>query len=68
MFASTTLELEDLRKDDGEMCVICYGLLDGRLVVVGYTRVARIVTVSALTRRGHQQVARHEARLANSNG
>ena len=37
VFASTTLELEDLRKDYGEMRVICYGLLDGRLVVVGYT-------------------------------
>lgn len=36
VFASTTLELEDLRKDYGEIRVICYGLLDGRLVV-GYT-------------------------------
>ena len=33
----TTLEVEDLRRDYGEIRVICYGVLDGRMVVVGYT-------------------------------
>ncbi len=37
IFAGVTLEVEDLRKDYGETRVICYGLLLGRLVVVGYT-------------------------------
>jgi len=31
------LEVEDLRADYGETRVICYGLLEGRMVVVGYT-------------------------------
>ncbi|MFM1885427.1 MAG: hypothetical protein RL026_584 [Pseudomonadota bacterium] len=35
--AGPTLELQDLRKDYGELRVICYGVLAGRLVVVGYT-------------------------------
>ncbi len=31
----------------GETRIICFGLLEGRMVVVGYTRVVRIATYSA---------------------
>jgi uncharacterized DUF497 family protein len=37
VFAGTTVELEDTRRNYGEPRIICYGLLAGRLVVVGYT-------------------------------
>ena len=37
VFEGVTLELEDNRKDYGEERIICYGLLAGRMVVVGYT-------------------------------
>ena len=37
VFAGVTLEVEDTRKNYGEKRVICYGLLAGRVVVVGYT-------------------------------
>lgn len=37
VFAGVTLEIEDTRKNYGETRVICYGLLQGRMVVVGYT-------------------------------
>lgn len=37
VFEGTTVEIEDTRKDYGERRIICYGLLSGRLVVVGYT-------------------------------
>jgi len=37
VFEGTTLEIEDDRKDYGEVRIICYGLLAGRMVVVGYT-------------------------------
>ena len=37
VFAGTTLEVEDTRKDYGEARIICFGLLAGRMVVVGYT-------------------------------
>ena len=37
IFAGVTLEVEDTRKDYGETRVICYGMLEGRLIVVGYT-------------------------------
>jgi len=35
VFAGVTLELEDLRKDYGEVRIICYGYLAQRMVVVG---------------------------------
>jgi hypothetical protein len=37
VFAGKTLEVEDTRNDYGEVRIICYGLLAGRMVVVGYT-------------------------------
>ena len=37
VFAGVTLEVEDTRKPYDETRIICYGLLAGRMVVVGYT-------------------------------
>jgi uncharacterized DUF497 family protein len=37
VFAGTTVEVEDTRRNYGEPRIICYGLLAGRLVVIGYT-------------------------------
>jgi uncharacterized protein len=37
VFAGVTVEIEDIRKNYGESRIICYGLLEGRMVVVGYT-------------------------------
>ena len=37
VFEGVTVEVEDTRKDYGEVRIICYGVLGGRMVVVGYT-------------------------------
>lgn len=37
VFAGTTVEVVDDRKDYGERRIVCYGLLHGRVVVIGYT-------------------------------
>jgi uncharacterized DUF497 family protein len=37
VFEGATVEIEDTRRNYGEPRIICYGLLAGRLVVVGYT-------------------------------
>lgn len=37
VFEGVTVEVEDRRKDYGEPRIICYGILSGRMVVVGYT-------------------------------
>lgn len=36
VFAGLTVEVEETRKDYGEVRVICYGMLAGRMVVIGY--------------------------------
>ncbi len=37
VFQGVTLDVEDTRKEYGEVRIICYGMLAGRMVVVGYT-------------------------------
>ena len=37
VFEGLTVEVLDTRKDYGEQRVLCFGLLEGRLVVIGYT-------------------------------
>jgi uncharacterized DUF497 family protein len=37
VFAGTTFEVEDRRRNYGEARIICFGVLRGRIVVVGYT-------------------------------
>ena len=37
VFEGVTVEVEDTRKNYGETRIICYGLLEGRIVVLGYT-------------------------------
>jgi hypothetical protein len=37
VFAGVTIDIEDTRTNYGEIRVICYGRLEGRMVVVGYT-------------------------------
>jgi len=37
VFEGDTLEVEDDRRDYGEVRIICFGLLAERMVVVGYT-------------------------------
>ena len=36
VFSGITVEVVDDRKDYGERRIICYGLLEGRVVVVGF--------------------------------
>ena len=37
VFEGITVEIEDTRKDYGEKRIICFGRLEGRIVVIGYT-------------------------------
>ena len=37
VLAGVTVEIEDTRKNYGERRIICFGTLEGRIVVVGYT-------------------------------
>jgi len=35
VFEGLTVEVEDTRKEYGEQRIICYGTLEGRIVVIG---------------------------------
>ena len=37
VFEGTNFEIEDIRKNYGEIRMICFGMLEDRMVVVGYT-------------------------------
>ncbi len=37
VFAGITVEVDDRRRDYGERRIICFGMLEGRMVVTGYT-------------------------------
>jgi uncharacterized DUF497 family protein len=50
VFAGTTVEVVDDRKDYGERRIVCYDLLHGRVVVIGYTPRGSAVTYSACER------------------
>ena len=38
VFLGKTFEVEDTRKDYGEIRIICFGMLRDRMVVIGYTQ------------------------------
>lgn len=61
VFAGTTVEVDDTRKNYGERRVICYGLLLGRIVVVGgYTPRGAVRHVFSMRKAN----SREQARLA----
>jgi hypothetical protein len=61
VFAGVTLEVEDTRKDYGEARIICYGYLEDRLVVVGYTPRGAARHVFSMRKAN----AREQARIAS---
>ena len=60
VFAGTTVEVDDLRKNYGERRVICFGLLRGRVVVVGYTPRGAVRHIFSMRKAN----SREQARLA----
>ena len=60
VFDGLTVEVEDTRKDYGEKRIICYGLLAGRMVVVGYTPRGAVRHIFSMRKAN----GREQARLA----
>jgi uncharacterized protein len=60
VFAGSTLEVEDLRRDYGETLIICFGYLERRTVVVGYTLNGQDHHVFSM----RKAIAREERRIA----
>ena len=58
VFAGVTLEVEDQRRDYGETRIICYGLLQDRMVVVGYTPRGAVRHVFSMRKANEREQAR----------
>lgn len=58
VFEGTTGEVVDTRRNYGEPRIICYGLLSGRLVVVGYTPRGAMRHVFSMRKTNHREQAR----------
>jgi uncharacterized DUF497 family protein len=63
VFAGITLEVEDTRKKYGEPRIICYGYLEKRLVVVGYTPRGEVRHIFSMRKANDREKARIAPRL-----
>lgn len=58
VFAGVTLEVEDQRRDYGETRFTCYGLLQDRMVAVGYTPRGAVRHVFSMRKANEREQAR----------
>lgn len=58
VFTGVTVEIEDTRKHYGETRIICYGLLEGRMVVVGYTPRGAVRHIFSMRKANDREKAR----------
>ena len=58
VFEGVTVEVEDIRKDYGELRIICYGTLGGRMVVIGYTPRGAVRHVFSMRKANEREQAR----------
>ena len=58
VFEGLTVEIEDTRRNYGEPRIICYGLLSGRLVVVGYTPRGAVRHIFSMRKANDREKAR----------
>ncbi len=59
VFGGPTAEVEDLRKSYGERRILCFGILQGRLVVVGYTPRGDLRHVFSMRKANRREQARY---------
>ena len=58
VFKGLTAEIEDKRMDYGEQRIICFGTLQGRLVVIGYTLRGSVRHVFSMRKANDREKAR----------
>jgi uncharacterized protein len=58
VFEGITVEIEDVRRIYRERRIICYGLLSGRLVVIGYTPRGGVRHVFSMRKANDREKAR----------
>ena len=63
VFAGVTLEVEDTRRDYGEKRIVYYGLLEQRMVVLGYTPRGEDRHIFSMRKANEREQARIAPRL-----
>ena len=58
VFEGLTVEIEDTRRDYGERRIICFGTLQDRLVVIGYTPRGSVRHVFSMRKANDREQAR----------
>jgi uncharacterized DUF497 family protein len=58
VFAGVTVEVEDTRRNYGERRIICYGALESRVVVVGYTPRGAVRHIFSMRKANNREQAR----------
>ena len=58
VFEGATFEVEDTRRDYGETRMICFGFLDARLVVIGYTPRGSVRHIFSMRKANEREQAR----------
>lgn len=58
VFAGPTFEVEDDRRDYGEMRILCFGYLHGRLVMLGYTPRGTVRHIFSMRKANEREQAR----------
>ena len=58
VFAGLTFEVEDTRQDYGETRMLCFGLLAGRMVVIGYTPRGAVRHIFSMRKTNEREQAR----------
>ncbi|MBF0175690.1 MAG: BrnT family toxin [Magnetococcales bacterium] len=59
VFAGQVHQLADIRHDYGEQRMICYGFLEGRLVVVGYVQRGETRHIFSMSKANEREQARY---------
>jgi len=63
VFAGPTVEYEDTRRDYGECRVICFGLLAGRLMAVGYVQRGSVRQIFSMRKANDREIERYSKQL-----
>ncbi len=63
VFSGAIYELEDTRKDYGEKRIMCFGLLKGRMVVIGYVQRGNSRHIFSMRKANEKEQKRFRQRL-----
>ncbi len=64
VFEGPVFEIEDTRKDYGEKRILCFGLLGGRMVTVGYVQRGNARHVFTMRKANEKEKAKFRQRLS----